>query len=95
MGSLFDSKVYQRRNETPWAVMNLAAFIKDMAINGQSSVTLTCCYRPDVASRFWYTIEWTDDNGEKHSASAQELDLCLWRAAEIELQARRKENNAR
>lgn len=90
MGSLFDGKVYQRRNQTPWATMSLAAFIKDVAIN-QSPVTLTCCYRPDVASRFWYTIEWTDSHGEKHSASSQELDLCLWRAAEIELQARNRE----
>lgn len=82
--------VRERRNATPWASMNLHAFMHDMALNGQALVSLTCVYRPDVASRFWWTVEWTDEQGEKHEASAQELDLCLWRAAEKELQARQR-----
>lgn len=90
MSSLFDSKVYQRRNATPWAVVSLPAFLKDMALTGQAPVTVTCQYRPDAASRFWYTVEWTDEEGHTHRAEAQELDLALWRAAEIELGVRSK-----
>lgn len=91
---LFDSKVYQRRNETPWAIMSLPAFMKEMAINGQAEVSFSCKYRPSVASRFWYTITWTDEQGTQHSASSQEWDLCLWRAAEIEIQTRRSIDGA-
>lgn len=98
MTSLFDSRVRDRRNHTEWATMSLSAFMKDMAISGGSGteertncpVRLTCHYRASVASRYWWTIEWTDEQGEQHRAEAQELDLCLWRAAEIETQIRAK-----
>ena len=107
MSSLFDSNVRDRRNHTEWAVMSLTAFMKDMAISGGSlaisgqerrpgehvncPVRLTCQYRHSVASRYWWTIEWADELGIEHRAEAQELDLCLWRAAEMELQVRKKE----
>lgn len=90
MTSLFDSKVNDRRNETPWAVMSLQAFMKDMAINSQEPVTFSCQYRPDVASRFWYTVTWTDASGQKRGTESQDPDLCLWRAAEMELRARKR-----
>lgn len=86
MSSLFDSNVYQRRNETPWAEMSLSAFMDEMMFSGK--VTFSCEYRPRVASRQWYTIEWIDEDGIQHSQCAQEWDLCLWRAAQIELQVR-------
>ena len=99
MTSMFDSNVRDRRDHTPWAIMSLSAFIRDMALMGGSQaeervncpVTLTCHYRHSVASRFWWTIQWTDEHGEKHEASAQELDLCLWRAAEMELRVRKRQ----
>ena len=99
MTSMFDSNVRDRRDHTEWAVMSLTAFMKDMALTGGSQmagqvtypVTLTCHYRHSVASRFWWTIQWTDEQGEKHEASAQELDLCLWRAAEMEIRARKRQ----
>ncbi len=90
MSSAFDTDVSQRRNHTPWSIMSLTAFMRDMAVStiDFEKVTLTCHYRHSVASRYWWTIQWTDEQGEKHEASAQELDLCLWRAAEMELKAR-------
>jgi hypothetical protein len=103
MTSLFDSNVRDRRNHTEWAFMSLTAFMKDMALSGGSQtdertncpVILTCQYRHSVASSFWWTIEWTDEQGIQHRAESQELDLCLWRAAEIELQARQRQENGR
>jgi len=92
VSSLFDSRVYQRRNETPWAVMSLSAFMKEMAYSGK--VSFSCVYRPSVASRQWYTIEWTDENGDRRIAEAQEWDLCLWRAAQTELQVREQRKTA-
>lgn len=86
MSSLFDSRVYQRRNETPWAVMSLSAFMKEMMYQGK--ITFSLQYRPSVASRQWYTLEWVGEDGEQHQTEAQEWDLCLWRAAQIELQVR-------
>lgn len=92
MSSLFDSRVYQRRNETPWAVVSLSAFMREMMFQGK--VTFSCGHRPSVASRQWYTIEWTDENGDRRIAEAQEWDLCLWRAAQIELQVREQQKTA-
>jgi len=86
MSSLFESRVYQRRNETPWAIMSLSAFMRDMMFQGR--VTFSCVYRPSVATRQWYTLEWIGEDGEQHQAEAQEWDLCLWRAAQIELRVR-------
>jgi hypothetical protein len=70
MSSLFDSEVYLRRKHTPWARMQIAAFMKEMALNVpdganhlEHRVELSVLYRPDVASRMWWRIEWTDDEG--------------------------------
>jgi hypothetical protein len=98
MGSMFDSDVYSRRKHTPWARIQIAAFMREMALNVPSGanhwehrVELSVLYRPDVASRMWWRVEWTGEDGVRHSADAQELDLCLWRAAEIELKIREKQ----
>lgn len=56
--------------------------------SGKNDFQLTVQYRGDVASRFWYTVEWTGEDGERHSVSAQEIDLCLWRVAISELNIR-------
>ena len=93
MTSLFDSNVYERRKHTPWAEVNLEDFMRDMAVStiDFKKVTLTCHYRHSVASRYWWAIEWTDESGVEHLAEAQELNLCLWRAAQMELQARERQ----
>lgn len=87
MSSMFDTAVYNRRKQTPWARINVIQFLKDMCFNDEQhrSMSLSVHYRPDVASRFWWVINWTGADGKRYEQSAQELDLCLWRAAEAEL----------
>jgi len=89
MTSRFDSDVNSRRNATPWAVMSLSAFIQEMMFCGR--VVFSCAYRPDMASRQWFILEWTGEDGNPHRAEAQQWDLCLWRAAQMELQVRARQ----
>ena len=95
MVSTFDSAVYQRRKHTPWAKMSLLAFAKEMCFNEhignqygnevETEVMLKIKPRHDVDTRYWYELTWVSADGEWHTVSAKELDLCLFRAAEIEL----------
>lgn len=90
MSGEFDSRVYARRQHTPWARMSLTAFMSEvMYRSNKENITqhaaLYLSYRPDVASNKWWTIEWYGEDQETHDASAQDLDLCLFRAAEIDL----------
>ena len=80
MSSLFDAEVNAARNHTPWSAIKLAELMRDLATEG-ADVTLTCDARPSVASRFWWTLKWTTEDGRRWTADAQTLDLCLWRAA--------------
>jgi hypothetical protein len=87
--------------------MSLVQFLKDAAWNGAGSdehglnikAKVTVVYRPDVASRMWWTIRWTGEDKQQREASAQELDLALWRAAEMEegarAERRRKEESSK
>ncbi len=96
MTSEFDTRVRARRNHTPWSRMSLVQFLKDAAWNGADGAGeggsleafVSVKYRPDVASRMWWTIRWTGEDKQQREASAQELDLALWRAAEMEEGAR-------
>lgn len=97
MTSLFDTAVRNRRQATPWARVDALRFLKEMALNataeGQGndlSATISVEYRPDVASRFWWTVTWVSADGIRGSVSSQELDLCLWRAAEVEERCRQR-----
>lgn len=94
MSSMFDTLVRERREHTPWAKVNAFQFMKEMALNVPSNnsvwehaAELKVIYRPSVASRFWWTLTWSSVDGERKSVDAQELDLCLWRAAEVETEA--------
>lgn len=91
MTSLFDSAVYQRRNATPWAEIDLPYFLADLAQNGEGPTSLQVNKRPSVSSRLWWTLTWKSVDGEEHRAEAQTMGLCLWRAAEMELRLRAKE----
>jgi hypothetical protein len=91
---MFDTDVYQRKNHTPWARMNLFSFMKEMALNKPDdtieSVKIEVVYRHSVASRFWWRITWWSEEGTLCQTEGQELDLCLWRAAEMEMRIRRR-----
>ncbi len=99
MSSEFDTRVYQRENHTPWAMVSLARFMKDMALNGKAPgkepVVFSMVYRPDVASRFWFHIEWTGKDGERHEAEAQSFEKMLWRAAEREMQSQQEQKEGK
>ncbi len=91
MSSLFDSEVYQRRRATPCTRIDIEALLKRIALHQDDGeghqlvdVTLTVHYRPDVASRFWWSLQWKAEDGEERILWAQELDLLLWRAATSE-----------
>lgn len=97
MGSLFDSNVYQRRNVTPWARVNVESFMRDAALNGgwegepfKRDSVLTCRYRHDVATRLWWSLVWCGEDGKQHEVSASDLDLLMWRAAEVEMTNRER-----
>lgn len=95
MSSLFDTAVRNRKQHTPWTEIDAFRFMRDMSMNGigtdaENAVKISVQYRRDVASRFWWTIEWTGTDGERHEQTAQDLDLLLWRAAEAELQIEAK-----
>lgn len=95
MGSWFDSKVYERRKRSPWMTPSLLGFAKDVLLSywpdkqeDERPVVLTIANRPDVASRFWYTLEWTAEDGSHRAVSSQEYDLLMWRAAVTEQDVR-------
>lgn len=93
---MFDSRVYELRNQIEFARPGLVQFMKTMALNEPSEQTkeqashgafeffggvrLECGSRPDVSSRYWWTIEWIGVDGETYRVMAQDLDLALWRA---------------
>jgi hypothetical protein len=72
--------------ETPWSSISPLRFLRDVATQGE--VTLTVAPRPDVATGLWWFIAWTDANGTKRSAAAQDLALLMRRAASTEMAAR-------
>lgn len=97
MTSMFDSSVYQRRKYTPWARMSLMAFANEMLFNGCNltedqdvSFNLKITPRKDVDTGKWFEVSWISCDGQRRCACSKELDLCLYRAAEIELNARKK-----
>lgn len=97
MNSLFDTLVRNRRINTPWARMSASAFMNEMAWNGApkkpgdpaTPVSISVVHRPDVVTRMWYTVSWPSEKGEVLEASAQELELALWRAAHMEIDRRK------
>lgn len=100
MSSIFDSNVASRRKHTPWTSVSFLSFVKEMCFNElkdedehEREVVFKATYRHDVASRFWYELEWTGADGERHSVSAQEFDLLMWRAAQREIDVERKLND--
>ena len=95
MSSLFDTYVRSRREHTPWATVGLLSFLKEMIWNGtgkpaENAFILRAEYRHDVASRIWYELQWTGEDNERYNVSSQDFTLLLWRAAQVEMETRRK-----
>jgi hypothetical protein len=84
MSTIFDSEVYAMRKGAPCAYVSaplVMASILDLDCECKE-ITLSVCYRHDVASRRWWTLSYTY-RGQSHSVSAQEPQLCLWRAVQM------------
>lgn len=100
MSSWFDTRVRNRREHTPFATISLLKFIRNALMNMpmdekpyDHQFILTVTNRPDVASRMWVEIQWTDANGKRTGAASQDFDLALWRAVETEMEAQEKAEN--
>lgn len=81
MSSMFDSAVYALRKAAPFAVPSVIQFMTGKAyhlVPGET-VRFEVADRPEVATGLWWTVTWSMD-GKTYSQSAQEWDLCLWRA---------------
>lgn len=58
--------------------------LADLAINGEAPVTLSVMPHSEVASRVWYSLEWTGDDGKRHTVEASTLDLLMQRMNQVE-----------
>ena len=96
MTTEFDAQVRKRQEETPWARMSMTAFAHEMCANlGDISLPgfqLEVRCRPSVVTGYWYTVKWVGADQGRYEVSSQSLDLCLWRAAEQELERIKKVN---
>ena len=88
MGSLFESRVRERQQATPWASVSVQRFLMDVIAYGEGPAKLSVIPRSEVASRLWWTLEWTSADGQVRKVEAQTCEKLLWRATEVEMQAR-------
>src|SRR4051812_8374600 len=97
MGSATDTEVRERRDHTPWTLVDFEKFVNDVALEGSwalpnqpdrprdgDRVIFVARSRPDVHSRMWYELEWTGSGGKRHRVASQYFQLLMWRAAHVE-----------
>ncbi len=65
MGSLFESRVRERQQATPWASVSVQRFLMDVIAYGEGPARLSVIPRSEVASRLWWTLEWTSADGQE------------------------------
>ena len=94
MGSQFESRVRERQQATPWASVSVQRFLTDVVAYSEGPASLSVVPRPEVASRLWWTLEWTSADGQMRKVEAQTCEKLLWRAAEVEMQARTRSTEA-
>ena len=96
MSSIFDSKVYARRQRNQFLSPSILAFMDTMSLNTQTKehgqkldeendypeITLTLSHRPNVSSRKWWLLKWVDQDGDIHCVEGQDLNLLGWRAVQ-------------
>jgi hypothetical protein len=58
--------------------------------SGTNDFLLIVQYRPDTSSRFWFVAKWTGADGKRHQAEGQTIELCMWRAAQRELDVQKE-----
>lgn len=106
MGSWFDTQVQNLRNKIPFVSPSLLSFIDTVIYNERGDfnkggildehfkrdVVFMCHYRPDVASRRWYTLSWVESDDSRLEVSAQKYDLLLWRAIQAHINVQEQEN---
>lgn len=84
MSTLFDSQVNALRDSIPFVHPSATEFMRALSAE-EGEVILRCASLPEVASRYWWTITWTDIDGQEHQAAAQTLNLCMWRAIQLHM----------
>ncbi len=88
MSTLFESRVRERQQATPWVRIAAGLLLADLATTGEAAVQLTVIPRHEVASGLWWTLAWVSADGKQQTVHAQTFDTLLWRTAEVEVQAR-------
>ncbi|MBC7105663.1 MAG: hypothetical protein H5T97_06975, partial [Firmicutes bacterium] len=75
---------YALRWQAAMADLCLKELLRDLVVQG-CTVKLTVVPRYSVASRQWWTLEWSDPEAETghmaYSVSAENAHLLCWRAA--------------
>lgn len=82
MSSMFDSAVYSLRKAAPFTTPDIINFLANKAYAADGAVILEVHYRKSVSSRLWWSITWHEDR-QAYGVSAQEWDLCVWRAIQL------------
>lgn len=78
------------RKRAPFTVPQVTKLMGELAYQGGETVVLEVGYRHSVASRLWWTLSWKEEDGRTYSVSAQEWDLCFWRAIQVYKQNERR-----
>ena len=68
--------------------MQCFAFLADLAIDGEADGAITITYRPEVASRAWWTLGWTGEDRKRPTIAASTLHLLAGRVATVESRLR-------
>ena len=86
---MFESAVHALRKRAAFAKPDIGEFMARKAYeDGCGEVVLTVNYRHSVASRLWWSVGWEQD-GQRREVSAQEVELCMWRAIQLHNQLER------
>lgn len=78
----------------PLATISAGRFIRSVVAQHEgianpnhARAVLTCAPRPDVRTRFWWTLEWLGADNRMHRAEGESIDLLMWRAAEVQAES--------
>ena len=90
MSTIFDSAVYALRKSVPFARPYPMDLMTEKAFEADNGIVIfSVAHRPSVASRLWWSMRWRE-NGARICVSAQDWELCLWRAIQKHKQLARQ-----